>query len=76
MDDRDRIALRDNPPPWTPDEDAILARLWHDGFVARAIGERLGRSTNAVRERRRTLRLPPRQHQPRVSVDRALGHRP
>jgi hypothetical protein len=75
MDQRDRAALNDaKPPPWTPDEDATLARLWHDGLVARAIAVRLGRGLPAVHKRRRALRLPPRQQAARVSLARALGH--
>lgn len=50
------------PPRWSPDEDRVLRRLYTDGVPLRAIGERVGRSEDAVAERRRTLGMPARSH--------------
>lgn len=40
---------------WTPAEDACLYEMWADHLPAWMIGERLGRSEHAVRERLKRL---------------------
>src|SRR5690349_10480220 len=47
-------------PRWSEHEDRILRRLYADGVPHRAIAEAVGRSEDAVSERRRTLGMPAR----------------
>lgn len=49
---------------WTPTEDRVLRNLYEQRVRIREIALRLGRSPDAVSERRRTLRLAPRPRQP------------
>lgn len=48
---------------WSPDDDRVLRRLYEQGLPRRMIAEQLGRSRNAVSERRRALGIAAR---PRV----------
>lgn len=48
---------------WTPNEDRELCTLYPQGVAVRTIARRLGRTEDAVSERRRTLQLPPRPRQ-------------
>jgi hypothetical protein len=45
---------------WTPNEDRVLRRLYPGGVPIAEIASRLGRSVDAVSERRRTLNVPAR----------------
>lgn len=47
-------------PRWTPSEDGLLRRLYPDGVPIAEIAGRLGRSVDAVSERRRALNVTPR----------------
>lgn len=48
-------------PPWSPDEDSKLRRLWGAGCTANWIAEAIpGRSRNAVTSRAARLGLPRR----------------
>jgi hypothetical protein len=48
---------------WSKDEDRVLVRLYPDGVPIRDIAAQVGRSEEAVCERRRTLGLPARPRQ-------------
>jgi hypothetical protein len=48
---------------WTPNEDYELRTLYPQGVPIRKIAARLGRTEDAVSERRRTLRVPSRPRQ-------------
>jgi hypothetical protein len=45
---------------WSEAEDRICGDMWLKGVTARLIGERLGRTTSAVRSRSQHLNLPQR----------------
>jgi hypothetical protein len=45
---------------WRPDDDRVLRRLYPQGVAIRAIARQLGRSEDAVTERRRAIGLPAR----------------
>ena len=47
-------------PRWSPDDDQALRRLYGQGIAIRTIAEQLGRSQDAVSERRRALAIAPR----------------
>lgn len=49
------------PPRWTTAEDDALRERYAAGAPLRAIAEAIGRSENAVSERRRALAIPPRR---------------
>jgi hypothetical protein len=51
------------PPRWSGEEDRVLHRLYGGGAPLRVIAERVGRSEDAVAERRRTLRMAARPRQ-------------
>lgn len=51
------------PPRWSAQEDHVLRRRYADGAPLRAIAAQLGRSENAVAERRRTLNIAARPRQ-------------
>jgi hypothetical protein len=48
------------PERWSPQEDRALRGLYDEGGSLRVIAERVGRSQNAVSERRRALGIAPR----------------
>lgn len=48
------------PPWWSTEEDRLLRELYAQGSPLRAIAERVGRSPDAVSERRRALGIAPR----------------
>jgi hypothetical protein len=45
------------PRPWTPEEEALLARLLHEGKDPRAIAEELNRTVASVQRRASDLRV-------------------
>ena len=51
------------PPRWSGEEDRVLRRLYGEGAALRAIAEQVGRSQDAVSERRRTLGIAARPRQ-------------
>lgn len=51
------------PPRWSGDEDRVLRRLYGEGAALRAIAEQVGRSQDAVSERRRALGIVARPRQ-------------
>jgi len=63
------IGNPDRPRAWTRPEDAKLARLYASGVSLRQIAAALGRSSDAVDARRRTLRIPARPAAPPWSPD-------
>lgn len=57
MSDRPAAAVA---PRWSPEEDALLRRLYAAGVTVAEIAARVGRSADATSARRRTLRVAPR----------------
>lgn len=47
-------------PAWTPEEDALLEKLWEEGVSAREIAKRIGRTKNATQGRASRIGCPPR----------------
>jgi hypothetical protein len=52
---------RGTGPMWSPEEDAILRRMWAAGALFGAIVKAVGRTRNGVASRARTLGLPRRR---------------
>lgn len=57
---RERILYTPAAPRWTPEDRETLDYLWREGVLAKEIGQRLGRTKNAIIAEAWRRELPPR----------------